>query len=403
MKQEELFDAIGMIHSETIERNLWYIKINNTKAMENNEKRYEVKLSAEKTKISGLVQMRKIAACIAIATVLLIGSSGIAYAMVPSFREFINAIIFPEYSTEEMVAIRDGHMTGAFDEQDVLLTFLDKFNKKEWGNEITVPYENGYIYEMYCEDADSLVAFVDSSRNDFVVAVCIKKLEYAETSGIWQVEGYQVLRQADAQDWKASLTVYSSDAFGEQSGVQGSAASDAFVTAAEEVLLYNVNNKDKAISIEQEDAEYLVSLFESYSFEQIAFEGFAQYVVKTENKKYLLDSQGHVVVDEDGIQGMFRLNRKDFEDITSMFNRYGIFVKDQAEQAVNDHAVFMGEFMISISENKQDITAKLDAAGLSYVERKADNEQKGKYDSYYAIGASLQVYFLEKILIPYTI
>lgn len=165
----------------------------------------------------------------------------------------------------------------------------------------------------------------------------------------------------------------------------------------EEVLIYNVNDKDKVVSAEQEDAQYLVSLFESYSFGQIAFEGLTPYVVKTENKKFLFDSEGNVVVGTGAIQGMFRLNQKDLEVVIGMFIKYGIFLEEsvQAVQPANDHTVLMGELMISIAESKQDITTKLNAADLSYVEIAADDEHKGKYDSYYGIGASLQVYFLD--------
>lgn len=72
----------------------------------------------------------------------------------------------------------------------------------------------------------------------------------------------------------------------------------------------------------------------------------------------------------------------------------------QTEQPLNEHTVIMGDLTFSIYESKEDITTKLNEAGLGYDEYYLDDgDKKGNYDSRYAVGTSLQVYFLDDLCV----
>ncbi len=63
------------------------------------------------------------------------------------------------------------------------------------------------------------------------------------------------------------------------------------------------------------------------------------------------------------------------------------------EHSLDDSSVMMGDISLSLHENKQDIFAKLDAAGVSYSEFQPDNPENAKYDSCYNLWG-MQLYFL---------
>lgn len=69
------------------------------------------------------------------------------------------------------VSINNGHMTGSFDIIDILLSFLDKFNKEEFGNSITAARENGYHYSLSAQNENQVLAFVDSSIEGYCIVV----------------------------------------------------------------------------------------------------------------------------------------------------------------------------------------------------------------------------------------
>lgn len=146
----------------------------------------------------------------AAACVVLLGSLGTAYAASPSFRAYIHSLFFPLYTSEELVSIDQGHMTGSFDERDVLLTFLDRFNRLEFGNSVTAVKEDGYHYSLFMQDAGHLQAFVESSLDGYCIAVFMERLAYEDTEGIWQVTAYQILENSAADTMERQLEPYPS-------------------------------------------------------------------------------------------------------------------------------------------------------------------------------------------------
>ena len=62
---------------------------------------------------------------------------------------------------------------------------------------------------------------------------------------------------------------------------------------------------------------------------------------------------------------------------------------------LNDDYVTIGNVSLSLSESKQDILAKLEAAGYDYGEAQPDYPDEAKYDFYYNAAGCLQIYFLD--------
>ena len=63
-----------------------------------------------------------------------------AFALSPSFREFFISVLSPVYDEESYTSIDNGHMTGSFDEDNVIMTFLDSLEKEE---NISIKSEKG--------------------------------------------------------------------------------------------------------------------------------------------------------------------------------------------------------------------------------------------------------------------
>ncbi|MCM1500190.1 MAG: hypothetical protein NC124_17140 [Clostridium sp.] len=61
---------------------------------------------------------------------------------------------------------------------------------------------------------------------------------------------------------------------------------------------------------------------------------------------------------------------------------------------LNDDSITIGEVSLTLSENKQDILAKLEEAGLDYSEVQPDSPNEVNYDLYYNAAGCLQLYFL---------
>lgn len=153
--------------------------------------------------------LRRFAIGFAVVALFLLGSFGTVYAASPVFREYIHSLLFPLYAPDEMISIENGHMTGSFDVVDVLLSFLDKFNRNDFGNEITALKEDGYHYRLFAQDEDRILAFVDSNMVGECIAVYMERIAYESTEGIWQVTGYQILEKSMAEDMQKQLEPYS--------------------------------------------------------------------------------------------------------------------------------------------------------------------------------------------------
>lgn len=50
-------------------------------------------------------------------------------------------ITFPEYTEQELEDLQNGHHTGYFDKEDVLFTFLGKYNDGDYGKFINMNFK----------------------------------------------------------------------------------------------------------------------------------------------------------------------------------------------------------------------------------------------------------------------
>ncbi|HEX2985351.1 MAG TPA: hypothetical protein VHO71_00890 [Caproiciproducens sp.] len=146
---------------------------------------------------------RRVAACICIVLLALSITFGTAFAASPAFRQTIISVFFPAYTGNEIQQIDEGHMTGSFDKEDVLSTFLDKFNNQKMEAGLTVKKDHGYHYTLLPDQNGTTSAIVDCNRSDHKLLVTMKLKPYLNTTGLWQVTSYQVI---DSKTAKAMLS-----------------------------------------------------------------------------------------------------------------------------------------------------------------------------------------------------
>ncbi len=262
----------------------------------------------------------------AAAVVLLLGSFGTAYAASPEFREYIQSLLFPLYTSEEIVSIHNGHMTGSFDISDVLLSFLDKFNKKEFGNSITAARDNGYHYSLFAQKENQVLALVDCSIEDYCILVYIKRIAYENTEGIWQVTGYQIIQRSTAQNMTEQLEVYSEKSAAE---IISLPQEDTVIKGMEDsVVIYNVNEKKNVVSINEDDSKIILDILDACGRNENISGGLFQYVIKTNDTSYMFDSNGNGMVDAAGKRWGITISENDLAAIKTLFDLYNVSLEE---------------------------------------------------------------------------
>lgn len=269
-----------------------------------------------------IIKYRRFAVGFAAAVVLLLGSFGTAYAANPAFREYVHSLLFPLYTSDEIVSIDNGHMTGSFDKTDVLLSFLDKFNKEEFGNSITVVKENGYHYGLFAQNENQLLAFVDSSVEGYCVAVYMERIAYEGTEGIWQVTGYQILEKPIAENMKNQLEPYSDKPAEETISVP---QEDIVIKGTKDsVIIYNVNEKKNVVSINEDDGKIISDILNACDRSEDITGGLFQYVIKINDTSYMLDSDGNGMVDAAGDRWGITISENELGVIKELFEQYNV-------------------------------------------------------------------------------
>lgn len=104
-------------------------------------------------------------------------------------------ISFPEYTEYELDELRNGHHTGYFDKEDVLYTFLGKYNDGDFGNDQRLQYAdcsnitektpakdgvlNSAVFDVPCESGTVLIVYM-------------RRISIEEgLKGLWQVYKYE--------------------------------------------------------------------------------------------------------------------------------------------------------------------------------------------------------------------
>lgn len=264
---------------------------------------------------------RRLAVIAVAAIVLLSGTLGTVYAASPAFREYVHTLLFPLYTSDKIVSIKNGHMTSSFDKTDVLLSFLDKFNKENLGDPITAKKENGYHYSLSAQNENRLLAFVDSNIKEYCIVVYMERIPYENTTGIWQVTGYQILEKSTAENMKNSLEPYFDEQPEETISIP---PKNTAITGAEySVIMYNVNNKN-AISISEDDSKAVSDILSACDRYENITGGLFQYVIKINNVSYMFDSNGNGMEDKAGNLSGIIINENGMNTIIELFKKYNI-------------------------------------------------------------------------------
>lgn len=259
--------------------------------------------------------------------ILLLGSFGTAYAASPAFRDYVHSLLFPLYTSDEFVSIDNGHLTGAFDKTDVLLTFLDRFNRSEFGNSITAAKADGYRYSLFTQDENQLLAFVDSSLDGYCIVVYMERLEYDNTDGIWQITGYQLLETAAAETAKSQLAPYSEPSPQDMTSTPQEGTSIKGTETS--VIIYNVNAKKNVASLEEDDSRMICDILNNCEQLENIEGGLFQYVIKTNDATYLFDSRGNGMIAKSADHQGIVISEKELAVMLELFERYGISLEEK--------------------------------------------------------------------------
>ena len=155
---------------------------------------------------------RRIAACVCITLLALSVTFSTAFAASATFRQAIISIFFPVYSSSDIKRIDEGHMTGSFDKEDTLFTFLDKFNSEKMGAGLTAKKDHGYHYTFLSDCGNTVKAVVDCNRSDYKLLVTMRLKPFQNTTGLWQVISYQIIGSDTAKTILSKSQPGSSDA-----------------------------------------------------------------------------------------------------------------------------------------------------------------------------------------------
>ncbi len=209
MKREKISGIIGEMDMDFIQEALMYKPFTASK----NQKPENPK-NQKGQRFRNFWQFHRSAACACLVLLATTFSFTTAFAASESFRHAVISIFYPLYSDGEIKELEDGHRTSSFDERDVLLTFLDRFNAEKMEDGISAKYDSGYAYILVSNTEipdgclDCILAVVQSSQTDYQLLVTMVKKPFEETTGIWQVVSYQVITSKKAEGILEEMPVY---------------------------------------------------------------------------------------------------------------------------------------------------------------------------------------------------
>ena len=132
------------------------------------------------------------ACCAVLAAVLLFTT---AFALNAEIRQAVIAILYPLYGDRALHEIDQGHRTGSFDAQDTLLSFLDRFDRERLEAGISTKREDGFSYSLASDPEGRILAAVETTLPAYRLLVTLEHLPYENTTGLWQVVSYQILKE----------------------------------------------------------------------------------------------------------------------------------------------------------------------------------------------------------------
>lgn len=264
------------------------------------------------------------AACIALVMLTLLGATTIVFASNERFR---NAAVklFSGFTEDDEAQIENGHMTGRLDKTDVLLTFLDDFNKNHPGEE-KVKYNNGYEYRFLEEKNGSITAVVTCESDKFLLVI-MEQQNIKEEVKAWNVVSYQYISSGQGEEL-LELCPESSDITGEDEGVQENPMDSVIKADKQHAKIYNALHKEKIILLTGKETRALRKMLNAYEYDENALWGGEDYniIVKTDTCTYMMTEDGYVVGENKGTgEIIFRLKENDLGEILSLLDKYEIF------------------------------------------------------------------------------
>jgi hypothetical protein len=276
-------------------------------------------------------RLHKICKLVACICVCLLATSLItvtAFATSATFRDTVISLLYPIYSSGEIVELDNGHMAGAFDEEDTLLSFLDRFNAEKMEFGVQAENHAGYTYSLLSSSPDSILAIVQCNISNYKLFVTMERLDYEDTTGIWQVISYQMITDEEALEITERLPEYVPGVL-DDSAAHTNPADSIIEAEGSCAVIYNANNKDHIVTLTEQESSQIKEIFEKYPEEtSITASGLQDMVIKYENVTYAFSTEGYVLVMDSGEIGTPRaqivLSSEDLEKLLNIFSNYGI-------------------------------------------------------------------------------
>lgn len=267
----------------------------------------------------------RMAACVAMAFMVVSLAAVTAFAASESFRETVISLLYPIYSSDEIKELNSGHMAGSFDAVDTLLSFLDRFNTEKMEFGVLAENNAGYTYSMLSDSPDTIMAVVECNISNYKILVTMEKLDYEETSGIWQVVSYQMVTSEVASEVMERMPEY----VPAQSETPTDMSESVIAAAGTCAVIYNAADKDQIITLTEQESRKIAEMFAAYVVsDSITATGLQDMVIKYEDVMYAFSGDGDVIVMDGSTMsaphGQITLSSKDLEELLRIFSDHGL-------------------------------------------------------------------------------
>lgn len=256
-----------------------------------------------------------------------------AFATSESFRNTIISLLYPVYSSNEIKALDDGHMTGSFDEVDTLLSFLDRFNNEKMEFGVLAENNAGYAYSLRSYSSDNILAIVQCNIPNYKILVTLEKLDYENTAGLWQVVSYQIVTKEEALKATKNMPEYRPDMSDAPKTSKTSIDSTDSIMDVKGAcaIIYNAADKNSIATLTEQESRQIRKLFEKYEdteSKSITAMGLQDLIIRYEDIMYAFSTEGDVLImDENPIsipRAQIVLSSEDLELLLHIFYKYGI-------------------------------------------------------------------------------
>jgi hypothetical protein len=158
--------------------------------------------------------------------------------------------------------------------------------------------------------------------------VTLERVNYEDTTGIWQVISYQMITNETALEVIERVPEYVPDVLND-STVHTNPTDGIIETEGSCAIIYNANNKDYIVTLTEQESRQIKEIFEKYSeTNSITAVGLQDMVIKYEDVMYAFSKEGYVLVMDGGEISIPRaqivLSSEDLETLLNIFSNYGV-------------------------------------------------------------------------------